>query len=421
MAGASEKLDASTLEGAAVAKPTAALERHGEQARAARDKRRRRTRLLLLVVALLGIFLARPVAHHARAAGLLVAFSDAKAKPEVTEEMITIDVPASPAGPARTVKARIFSPPGGSAMDRPAVVLVHGVQYLGIEEPRLQRLAKSVVSAGLVVLTPQVVELADYAVSPRSIETVGAAIRALRTRSGGTAQVGLMGTSFGGGVALLTAADPRFANDVAFVVAIGAHDDLARVSGFFASDEIAEVSGTVRKLHAHGYGSTVLVYTHAEEFFPAEDVPAAREAIRLFLREKRDAAREAAKALSPAAKAKMDVIFGPDISSLRPELLAMVERRTAEMNNVSPHARLSGLRAHVYLLHGAGDTVIPATETLWLAHDVPPSALRSVLVSPAIEHVELKDPSIADQWALIHFMGDVIGEAEAARGTSRRP
>jgi hypothetical protein len=38
-----------------------------------------------------------------------------------------------------------------------------------------------------------------------------------------------------------------------------------------------------------------------------------------------------------------------------------------------------------------------------------------VLVSPAIEHVELKEPSLADQWALIHFMGEVIGEAEASR------
>ena len=421
MAGGREQPAEATLRGAAVSKRTSALGRSHPQARAARDRRRRRTRLVVLIAALLGIFLARPVAHHARAAGLLVAFSDAKAKPEVTEEIITIDVPASPAGPARSVKARLVAPPGGSAKDRPAVVLVHGVQYLGIEEPRLQRFAKSIVSAGLVVLTPQVDELADYAVSPRSIETVGAAIRALRTRSGGAAQVGLMGTSFGGGVALLTAADPRFADDVAFVVAIGAHDDLARVSGFFASDEIPEVSGTVKKLHAHGYGSTVLVYTHAEEFFPAEDVPAAREALRLFLREKREAAREAAKALSAASKAKMDVIFGPDISALRPELLAMVERRTAEMSNVSPHDRLSGLRAHVYLLHGAGDTVIPATETLWLARDVPPAALRSVLVSPAIEHVELKDPSVADQWALIHFMGDVIGEAEAARGTPPHP
>ncbi len=390
-------------------KRTQAEERTRHQAR------RRRARMSFFVMAVLALFLARPAAHHARATTLLMTFSDSKAKPQVTEELLTIDVPASPAGPARTVKARMFSPPGGTPKDVPAVVLVHGVQYLGIEEPRLQRFAKSVVSAGIVVLTPQVDELADYAVSARSIETVGASIRALRARTGGSSKVGLMGTSFGGGVSLLTAADPRFADEVAFVVAIGAHDDLGRVSGFFANDAIEEVTGATKKLRAHGYGATVLVYTHAEDFFPAEDVPAARDALRSWLHEKRDAAREAAKALSPASKAKMDVLFGPDISSLRPEILAMIERRTTDMKTVSPHDRLSGLRAHVYLLHGAEDTVIPATETMWLAKDVPPASLRMVLVSPAIEHVELKEPSVADQWALVHFMSDVIGEAESAR------
>lgn len=367
------------------------------------------------VMAVIALFLARPASHHARATTLLMAFSDTKTKPVVEEELLTIDVPASAAGPARTVKARMFSPPGGTPKDLPAVVLVHGVQYLGIEEPRLQRFARSVVSAGIVVLTPQVDELADYAVSARSIETVGASIRALRARTGGASKVGLMGTSFGGGVSLLTAADARFADEVAFVVAIGAHDDLGRVSGFFANDEIEEVTGATKKLRAHGYGATVLVYTHAEDFFPPEDVPAARDALRSWLHEKRDAARESAKALSPASKAKMDILFGPDISPLRQEIMAMIERRTTDMKTVSPHEHLAGLRAHVYLLHGAGDTVIPATETMWLAKDVPSASLRTVLVSPAIEHVELKEPSVADQWALVHFMSDVIGEAEAAR------
>jgi dienelactone hydrolase len=377
--------------------------------------RRGRARVVMFVMAVLAVFLAGPAAQHARATTLLLSFSDPQAKPVVTEELLTIDVPASKAFAARTVKARMFSPPGGTPKDRPAVVLVHGVQYLGIEEPRLQRFAKSVVSAGIVVLTPQVDELADYEVSARSIETVGAAIQALRARTGGFAKVGLMGTSFGGGVSLLTAADPRFADDVAFVVAIGAHDDLARVSGFFANDAIEEVTGTTKKLHAHGYGATVLVYTHAEDFFPAEDVPGARDALRAWLHEKRDAARDYAKALTPPSRAKLDVVFGPDISALRPELLAMIERHREDMKTVSPHGRLAGLRAHVYLLHGEGDTVIPATETLWLAHDVPATSLRAVLVSPAIEHVELKDPSLGDQWSLVHFMGDVIGEAEAAR------
>lgn len=406
-----EETTATTLEDAAVAKDVAAA------ARDARTKRRRRARLALFLFAVLAVLLARPASHHVRATRLLFTFSDKDAKPAVTEETLAFDVPASPASPARTVKARLFSPPGATP-DTPAVVLVHGVQYLGIEEPRLQRFARSIVSAGIVVLTPQVDELADYHVSPRSIETVGAAVSALRARrsEGGARmhrKVGLMGTSFGGGVALLTAADARFAETVAFVVAVGAHDDLARVSSFFATDEVVEVSGATKKMRAHEYGATVLVYTHVEDFFPEADVPAAREALRHWLHEDRGPAREAASRLSPASKEKVEKLFAADIASVRAELLAEIERRRDDMKTVSPHERLGSLRAGVYLLHGEGDTVIPSSETLWLASDVPPASLRAVLVSPAIQHVELKEPTAADKWALVHFMSQIITEAEA--------
>ena len=100
---------------------------------------------------------------------------------------------------------------------------------------------------------------------------------------------------------------------------------------------------------------------------------------------------------------------------MKGELLAEIDRHKAGMAEVSPHGRLGSIRANVYLLHGEGDTVIPATETLWLAQDVPPARLKSALVSPAIEHVELKSPTAADKWALVHFMGQVIGEAEGSR------
>src|SRR6185369_6584439 len=115
-------------------------------------------------------------------------------------------------------------------------------------------------------------------------------------------RVGVMGMSFAGGLSLLAAADPRFASDIGFVVAIGAHDDLERVLRFFATNEIAQPDGTTVKLEAHEYGALVMIYGNAERFFPAADVPAAREALRLRLWEQPDAAREKAKELGPASR-----------------------------------------------------------------------------------------------------------------------
>jgi hypothetical protein len=71
----------------------------------------------------------------------------------------------------------------------------------------------------------------------------------------------------------------------------------------------------------------------------------------------------------------------------------------------------------VFLLHGAGDNVIPSAETEWLAHEVPPSLLREALVSRAIVHVELGPETPASEtWDLVHFMAGVLEAADASRG-----
>jgi hypothetical protein len=67
------------------------------------------------------------------------------------------------------------------------------------------------------------------------------------------------------------------------------------------------------------------------------------------------------------------------------------------------------------LLHGAGDNVIPPSETLWLAKDIPRQDLRAVLISPAISHVELgKGATWMDNVRLVHFIAQMLGEARNA-------
>ncbi len=79
------------------------------------------------------------------------------------------------------------------------------------------------------------------------------------------------------------------------------------------------------------------------------------------------------------------------------------------MQAVSPHGQVADLRAPVYLLHGAGDTIIPASETLWLAKDVPQTTLRSVLISPALVHVDMGNGvKLTEKWALVDFLAHVV-------------
>ncbi len=312
-----------------------------------------------------------------------------------------IEIP-SPRGP---LHARMYTPAG---IANPAgMVIVHGVHHLGIEEPRLVNFSRAIAAGGIEVLTPELPELADYHVAAKDVELIGEAARYLRQRT--QAPVGVLGLSFAGGLSLLAAADPRFAPDIGFVVSVGGHDDLERVCRYLATGRIARPDGSVQVLPPHEYGSLVLVYSHVEEFFSVADAPIARDAIRLQLWEQMDAARERAQALSPQGRGFMQLLLEHKQEDLAPALLAKMPQHAVEMAAVSPHGHLDGLHVPVLILHGSGDSVIPATEALWLAHDVPAPYLRKVLISPLITHVEVGgDPSLADKAALLEFMSDML-------------
>ena len=366
---------------------------------------RLRWRIALFAIASIAIVLWRPVRGHVRAAELLARFGDTRAgaSPDVSEELF----PVTRAGES-PIRARLYLPRGPS---HGAIVLVPGVHRLGIDEPRLVRFARAVCESGVVVLTPEVGALVDYRIEGASADEIGEAAHALHERVG--TPVGIMGMSFAGGLSLLAASDPRFVPDVAFVVAVGSHDDLARVARFFATDAIARPDGTTLHLRAHPYGAMVLVYDHIEDFLPSAEPSGTKEALRLWLWEDANGAREHLANLPPEARARLGALFDGDIASIAPQLLAEIAANEGALRAASPHGRLGGLRAPVYLLHGAGDTVIPATETMWLALDVPQGLVRDVLVSPALVHVEMEGaPGFGEKFALVHFMAEVLEAAE---------
>lgn len=369
----------------------------------------RRRRVAALLVLLVVAVLWRPASAHVRAASLLQRFADPDASgwlAEVGRHPVDEQDDAI-AGTA----ARVYLPT--DVAHPPGIVLVHGVHWRGIDEPRLQRFARSIAASGVAVLTPRIDALCDYRIEPGSVDTIGEAARAWSERLDGR-RVGLVGFSFAGGLSIVAASVPRYADALAFVVSIGGHDDLGRVLRFFVTGDAPRPEGAPLQLHAHDYGTVVLEYAHAEDFFPPEDVVAARDVLRSVLHEDFDAARGRAASLSPASAARMDAILAHDVGRLGSELLAEIERLRPGFDAVSPSAHLDALRVPTFVLHGAGDVLIPPSEAEWLARGIPADVLRADLVSPAIEHVDLQNAGWPDQLVLVHFMGDVLEAADAS-------
>lgn len=364
--------------------------------------------LLLLIVA--GLALRRAADTHLRAMSLLLRFSDPKenglatsfARHPVREETGSEQTPEGP------LVFRLYIPQ--HAGHAPAMLLLHGVHHLGMDEPRLVNFARALAGTGVEVMTPELRDLADYRITPKTINVIGdaAAWLSAQTRQ----RVGVMGLSFAGGLALMTAAKREYAQKIAFVVAVGAHDDMARVARFYADDTVEKPDGTSAHLEAHEYGVLVLAYSHLDQFFSSGDLPAAQNALREWLWEQPQNAQTTSLSLSRAGRAEFDELVHHR-APIEQQLLHEIETHREEMDAVSPHGHLSQLKVPVFLLHGSGDTVIPAAETEWLAKDLPRGDLKAELISPALIHVSMEEAVIfREKWALVDFLAQVLGAAD---------
>jgi dienelactone hydrolase len=355
----------------------------------------------VLTVAVLA--LAPSVRRLVRAEHMLARLSSpAAAVPQRAEDLVLVTA----GGP---LHARLYGA-SNNGERKPAVVVAHGIHRAGIDEPRLTAFARSLADAGLVVLTPELEDLADYRVTSRSRDEIAESVRYLAGREDVVLgdRVGLLGFSFAGGLSLLAAGDPDIGAHLSWVASVGGYQDLARVLRFFAEDRIETPEGTIER-RAHEYGLVVLVYGSLDWFVPDSDREPVRGALRAWIHEKRDTARSlATRRTSLAGEELFTLLDSHRLSELGPRIERLIENRRAELDALSPRGKLGRITVPVYLLHGAGDTVIPPSETEWGDRELGAQP-HLALVSPLLEHVELAHQStVREKIALLRFVAQLL-------------
>ena len=312
--------------------------------------------------------------------------------------------------------ARRYLPQGAP---RRAFLLVPGVHASGVDEPRLIGFAHNLASMGHPVVTVGPPDLARYTIAPEVTDAIeDAALWLSQQRElAPDGRIGMMGISFAGGLSIVAAGRPALTKRVAVVLSLGGHGELARTLRYLCTG----IEGDGNRRPPHDYGVVIILLGVADRVVPAEQVPALRQAVLTFLEASRldlfDKAQSAAEfqrarvlaaALPEPARTLMNYVNDRDVEHLGPILLPHVAA-------LGGHPALSPARspppsAPVYLLHGSGDNVIPATETIALAKALAERGVEThALVTALITHAEVDQASSAwDAWALVGFWSDVL-------------
>ncbi|QSQ16432.1 hypothetical protein [Myxococcus landrumensis] len=315
------------------------------------------------------------------------------------------------------VRARLYRP---RAVRGHTVVLTSGVHAGGIDEPRLVKLAQDLATGGQMVLTPEPPDLLRYEITPRIPDVIeDAALWALaREELAPRGKVDLFGISFSGGLSVVAAGRPALRDKVASTLSFGGHGDLPRVLSFLCSGVLPDGS----RLAPHDYGVVIILLNVADRLVPPEQVEPLRQGILTFLRASHQTQHDGALAEQTFAKARelqtrmaepastlMGYVNTRNVAALGPLLLPFVQAFAADPS-MSP-ARSPPPTSPVYLLHGAGDTVIPAMESVLLADVLRPHTQVHQLSTPLISHAEVDGKAGAmDMVRMVGFWANLLDE-----------
>jgi len=311
-----------------------------------------------------------------------------------------------------TVNARLYLPNGRSHQ---TWIVVPGVHAGGVDEPRLARLTTRLAGAGITVLSLPLPDLREFRIVGRSTDQIEDAV-VWATADPALAPdgiVGLVGVSFGGGLALVAAGRPAVADRIDRVVSFGGHGNLPRVINYLCTSRLPD--GTTQP--AHDYGVAILLLASLPHLVPPDQVVALDGAIRAFLdasmvddhdpqaaRPLFARARQLSATLPEPAAAIMRDVNARDGTRLGPALLPFAEVVGGDPALSAERSPIP--RAPVFLIHGAADNVIPQSETVSLAAHLRAQGHTHVtsLLSPAISHADPStELSIRDVWQLINF------------------
>lgn len=318
----------------------------------------------------------------------------------------------------RTVVDRLdlYIPAGATDERRPAVLLALGVNQVALDHPAVVRTAMALARIEFVVAVPADAELAAGRIGPGAPSHLVEAFEAIAERPEvEPGRIGLAGFSAGASMALIAAADPRIADEVAYVNAFGAYADAGTLLAAIASrsvviegqtqawqpGELARRASLELILGAlPDEAARVRLRTLAEPSIlaggpppPFDEAVAARldgdakVAYRLLTADSRAAADTALADLSPEAESILEAL--------------------------SPVSIASDIRAPVFLMHDIGDDAIPFAEMAPLTAAIPPSSLRRATSFEIFDHVQpdaggIGFDQLPDFWALYQHLGEIL-------------
>ena len=311
----------------------------------------------VVIVAVLVLFKPATTAIHTAAFAAQVLPSPVKVQPWLAREPEHREI-SFRRDDGTDGQADVYVIPDGKR--RAGVLVFLGANAAGADDPDVINLGQALARAGFAVMyywSPTMGEQAQ--IDAGEIANLVSAFRHLREEDYvDPERVGLAGFSVGASFALVAAADPRIADDIAFVNAFGGYYDTADLVVQIAAGQAINAGGAtqweVDRLTRRVYNNMLI---------DSIDEPAHRETARAIAG---GGEYDASARVPRSTAAAFDLLAGVDyIGQARWRYAQLAEDFRAEVDSIAPSqyvGQWSGNTA-MRVMHDVGDPLIPVGES----------------------------------------------------------
>jgi acetyl esterase/lipase len=305
------------------------------------------------------------------------------------------------------------TPPPTIPGSREGVVIISGVgdnRQVG----QLVNLLNSMARAGLVVMALTTQTLIDYDLAPATADAIVESVLTLQHYPGvNPRNVGILGFSAGGSLAVLAAVDPRIQKTLAFITLFGSYFDARTLLQDFGR-RAQDVDGHLQPWTPNPIPIQVLTNVVAGTFNNG-DGDVLRGGINSTSGISLGPTDVAS--LSPPAQAAYHLLAGDEPSRVDANLDLLSPQLKELLVSLSPSSVVQRIRAPVYLLHDRNDMFVPFTQSRAFAAELAQLGHHYRYAEFSIfAHVEVKTglgigPLIGDGARLYQLLTEMLNPA----------
>ncbi len=265
----------------------------------------------------------------------------------------------------RYYRIKILHPSDQKNKKLPGVLLLHGMNKLGIDDSRMMHLANIITRMGYTTILPEIPEVTELQINENTLDSVYHGISSIVEKKDLFLdnRIGFFSVSFCGGMGLISISKPKLKDKFSAIVTIGAYSDFGSTIPF-----------VMDKYEEDNYGTCIFFHNYIDFFDESA------KNLKIYFYE---------AAMDNGLKRSGEQAIAPKVMSLLNEKELELYRRIHEekefrknlfeefrlkskslIDYLSPINYLEKIGSAISLVHGIGDIVIPEVESQKLAKEL---------------------------------------------------